>query len=326
MAEAKKSNILITGVAGYLGTSLARRFLNNKNIDKIVGTDVDEPSINSDKFIFEKADVRDKKKHIELLRRYNVSQIFHFAFVMGEVKDQEKAISINVYGTRAIIEAANEVKTVKRMVFAGSVSAYGANKSNELYIKENHPLQANTLKYGINKKLMEEEIARIRLYLRKDLKLLLLRICTIVGPTERKGGAVETFLSMPVSISIIGHDCPIQFVHEKDLLAIFEKVLTRTSFSGIYNVAPRGYTSLKEISEKLGKVALPIPYGILYLTFYLIFRISPSLGISENSVSYLAYPIVVDSSKIEKDLGVTFGHSSLDAFMDCAKALQKGGK
>lgn len=324
MAEAKKFNILITGVSGYLGTSLAEHFLNNKSIGKIVGTDICEAPINSDKFIFEKVDIRDKEKHIELLRRHGISQVFHFAFVMGEVKDQEKAISVNVEGTRAIIEAAKEVKTVKRIVFAGSVSAYGANKSNKLYIKESHPLQANTLRYGVSKKLMEEEIARIKPYLRKDLKLLLLRICTIVGPTERKGGAVETFLSMPFSASLIGHDCPLQFVHEEDLLPIFDKVLPRVGFSGIYNVAPREYTTLKEISEKLGKAVLPIPYGVLYLIFYLLFRISPSLGISENSVSYLAYPIVVDSSKIEKELGVTFQHSSLDAFMDCAKALQGG--
>jgi nucleoside-diphosphate-sugar epimerase len=321
MIETKKQNVLVTGVSGYLGTSLVKQLLRNDGVDKIYGTDINEPTICSERFIFEKIDVRDGNKHLDILRKNEISQVFHLAFVMGEVRDLEKAIAVNVGGTKAIIEAANQADSVKRIVITASISAYGANKSNKLFIKENEPLKACTLKYGISKRIMEEEVEKIRGSLRKDLELAMLRICTVVGPTDRNGGAVETFLNLPFGFSIIGHDCPVQFVHEEDLLNILERIFSSPSFFGAYNVAPREFTTIREISKRLGKGVVPIPYSVLYGLFYVLFRVKPSIGVSENSVSYLAYPIVVDSCRIEKELGVSFKYSSLDAFMSCANAL-----
>ena len=170
---------------------------------------------------------------------------------------------------------------------------------------------------------MEKEVARLRPLLRNNLKVVMLRICTIVGPTPRTGGSVQTFLSSPCGMSIIGHDCPVQFIHEDDLLPIFDKILQNPDFSGVYNVAPRKWTTVKRISKKMKKPILYIPYSVLYAAFWMVFRIKPELKISENSVSYLSYPIVVDSSKLERELGVTFKYSSLQAFLSCAKVLQQ---
>ncbi|MFC1722611.1 NAD-dependent epimerase/dehydratase family protein [Nanoarchaeota archaeon] len=314
-------NVLITGVSGYLGRSLLDHLL--KKGVKVIGTDTAPIDINSPDFIFEQADIRDKDKHVEILKKHNISHVFHFAFILGEVKNQKKALSVNIGGTRSILKAVDEVKSVKRIIFAGSVSAYGARKTNRLYIKEQHPLRASTLKYGINKRLMEETVAKIIPKLRKDLELVMLRVCTIVGPTARDGGAVDSFLAVPFGASIIGHDCPIQFIHEHDLLNIFDKALEKEKFSGVYNVSPRQTVTVKQLCKKLKKRCLPIPYSVLYAAFYLLFRIKPELEISENSVSYLAYPIIVDCTKIEKDLGIEFRYSSLQAFISCVNDLRK---
>ena len=324
--EVKSKNVLITGVAGYLGTSLLKHLLEDRSIGRIVGTDISKPKIRSNRFVFEHVDARDEKGHAEIMAKYDVSIVFHFAFMLGEVKDQKKAISVNIGGTRSIMKAANQVKSVKRIIFAGSVSAYGANKGNKLYMKESHPLRARTLKYGINKMLFEKEIARLKAELRPDLGVVVLRICTIVGPTEREGGAVEAFLSLPCGLHIIGHKCPIQFVHEEDLLDVFDKVIADEHVLGVYNVAPKDYTSIEQISRKMKKPILYLPYSLLYLAFFVLYRVKPSIGISENSVSYLAYPIIVDSTKLENELGKVFKYSSLGAFLDCARQLSKKKK
>lgn len=316
-----KINILITGASGYLGTSLINELIKRKDINQIIGTDVQTPKISNEKFIFYKVDTRDSKKHRGLLEKYKVSQVFHFAFVLGEPKDEKQAYSINVKGTEAIIEASNQVKTVKRIIFAGSISAYGAIKTNKLFLKEDSPLKANTLKYGINKRLMENTIEKQKSSLREDLKLLILRICTIVGPTDRDGGAVQAFLSAPFGLSILRRPCPIQFVHEEDLFNAFNKVMDKPNLSGIYNLAPDDYTSIKEICTKLKKTHIYLPYSIAYMLFFIIFRVKPSLGISENSVSYLSYPTVVDNKKIKKEINIKFKYQSLEAFVSCANAL-----
>ena len=98
-----------------------------------------------------------------------------------------------------------------------------------------------------------EEINKLRKSLRKDLKILLLRVCTIVGPTSREGGAVKSFLSVPFGFTISGEECPMQFIHESDLLRIFDKILKKSDLEGIYNVAAHEYTTATKLSKEMGR-------------------------------------------------------------------------
>src|SRR2546426_680600 len=82
---------------------------------------------------------------------------------------------------------------VKTLLISGSASAYGARRGNPEFLREEDPLRADTLRYGIHKRLVEEELARAMPGARKSLQVALLRICTIVGPTERSEGPVTDF-------------------------------------------------------------------------------------------------------------------------------------
>ena len=68
-------NILITGAAGYLGTSLIKYIQNNNGINRIVGTDISKPAESYHSFVFEKTDIRDKQKHKALIEKYNIDAI-----------------------------------------------------------------------------------------------------------------------------------------------------------------------------------------------------------------------------------------------------------
>jgi hypothetical protein len=104
------------------------------------------------------------------------------------------------------------------------------------------------------------------------------------------------------------------------LLRIYDKILASDRFTGTYNVAPKEYTTVKEISRKLGKRILYFPYRLIYFICFLLFRLKPSLGVSEHSATYLTYPIIVDSSRIERKLDFKFKYSSLQAFLKCVEA------
>ena len=51
--------IFITGVSGYLGQKLLACLCGKQGIRQIVGIDVREPSLKSDKFMFYRKDVRE---------------------------------------------------------------------------------------------------------------------------------------------------------------------------------------------------------------------------------------------------------------------------
>ena len=150
----------------------------------------------------------------------------------------------------------------------------------------------------------------------------MLRICTVVGTSERGAGAVASFLKAPCGLVVSRHDCELQFIAEEDLIPVFFRALEADHFRGIYNIAPDDYTTVGEISGHLKRFTLRVPYPALYGAFYLLRRLTGNQWISENAVDYLTYPIVVDNARI-RGLSVRFRYGSRVAFLRCAKALRE---
>jgi UDP-glucose 4-epimerase len=62
---------------------------------------------------------------------------------------------------------------------------------------------------------------------------------------------------------VMGYDPLLQFVHEDDLLRVFEKA-TLEPHVGVYNVVGRGVLPLSTLLALAGKRALPLPGPLLY--------------------------------------------------------------
>src|SRR4030042_6724753 len=80
--------ILITGGAGFIGSHVVRRFVNNYpgyrvvNADKLTYagnlenlTDIEK----KENYVFEKTDITDKKAVADLFNRYNFDRVIHLA-------------------------------------------------------------------------------------------------------------------------------------------------------------------------------------------------------------------------------------------------------
>src|SRR5262249_28860841 len=152
-------------------------------------------------------------------------------------------------------------------------SAYGARRSNPEFLREEDPLRASTLRYGIHKRMVEEELAKVLPGVRRSLQVVMLRICTIVGPTERSDGPVSIFCRMPVGVSVLFRKGALQFIHEADLMKVMLRVLEAADLRGIYNVGPDDYTTLRELCAALGKTRIPAPYSVLWLALFLLRRL-----------------------------------------------------
>ena len=196
--------ILITGSAGFIGFSFAKKLL-EKKIYKIVGIDNfnDYYDINLKKkrnnilknyknYKFNKVDITDKTKIEKIFKNEKFDFVFHFAAQAGvrySINFPRKYMESNLMGFFNILENVKKYR-VKRLFYASSSSVYGENKNFPLNEKENiFPKNI----YALSKKV-NEEIANIfnRYY---KVKLTGLRFFTIYGEWGRPDMMMLKFIN-----------------------------------------------------------------------------------------------------------------------------------
>ncbi|HLB58074.1 MAG TPA: dTDP-glucose 4,6-dehydratase [Gammaproteobacteria bacterium] len=113
-------NMLVTGGAGFIGTNFIRHLLTNRPTAKIINLDLLtyagslnnlENLPNSNQHFFIQGDICDEKLVGELLRRYEIDTIVHFAaesHVDRSISGPAPFIQTNVVGTFTLLEAARQ--------------------------------------------------------------------------------------------------------------------------------------------------------------------------------------------------------------------------
>lgn len=159
-------NILITGVAGFIGFNIANNFLNLKH--KVVGIDnfdnyysikfkKERLSIlkKNRKFKFHKIDITKFNELLTTTKKYKIDIIIHLAAQAGvrySIINPNKYLDVNILGFINLIKII-ENKNIKKFIYASSSSVYGDSKKFPL--KETNKLNPKNI-YALSKKMNEE--------------------------------------------------------------------------------------------------------------------------------------------------------------------------
>ena len=186
-------NILITGVAGFIGYNFASFFLKKKNkiygidnFDKYYSVGLKKKRISilkkNKNFFFDKIDIVNKNRLSNYFKNKKIDIIIHLAAQAGvrySFKDPQKYIEVNIFGFLNLIEEAKKNK-IKKIIYASSSSAYGESKNFPL--KETEKLNPKNI-YGVSK-MINEKIAELY---QKNYKInfIGLRFFTIYGEWGR---------------------------------------------------------------------------------------------------------------------------------------------
>jgi len=197
-------NILITGAAGFIGSSLALRLLERG--DRVVGLDNlnDYYDVNlkqarlarlgaSSGFEFEHADIVDRERMARLFAERRFDAVMHLAAQAGvrySIENPGAYIDANLVGFGNVIEGARRSR-VGHFVFASSSSVYGANAKLPFAEDDNidHPVSL----YAATKKA-NELMAHSYAHLYR-LPCTGLRFFTVYGPWGRPDMALFKFTS-----------------------------------------------------------------------------------------------------------------------------------
>ena len=252
---------MITGGAGYVGSYLIYKLLQEKHevfsIDDMSNGDYSylEGLIEPEHIVV--GDIRDAELLDNLFE--DVDAVVHLAAIPGLVRcneNPEEAVSVNVYGTYQVLEAARK-QGVKKVIFSSSAASYGIPRS--LPVKEDHPLNPMNL-YGVTK-LAGEKLMRVY-YDNYNIETITLRFGNIygVGLFSKDNTVIPKFVRMGLegnTLTIYGDGSSTrEYVHVDDVVQSIMRATSSTGKGGeVYNVGGHSI-KIRDIADKVTKAIL----------------------------------------------------------------------
>ena len=186
--------IIVTGCCGFIGFSLSKKLLGDKNI-QIIGIDIinDYYDVNLKKqrlkllkenknFQFKKIDIKNYNLLEKIFKNKKIDIVYNLAAQAGvqySIKNPKKYMDSNCVGFFNILEL-SRINSIKKIFYASSSSVYGDSK--KFPVKENFDLNPKNF-YGFSKKANEEMAAIYSRYY--NIKIIGLRFFTVFGPWGR---------------------------------------------------------------------------------------------------------------------------------------------
>jgi UDP-glucose 4-epimerase len=308
--------VLVTGAAGYLGStlvqSLAARATRDGDPACIVASDVREVPAGQRLAGVEYValDVREPGL-ATVLAGHRIDTVVHLAAIVtpGPRSNRELEYSVDVLGTRNVLEAC-VAGAVRRIVVTSSGAAYGYHADNPEWLTEDDPVRGNeAFAYSHHKRLVEEMLAGYR-SAHPSLEQVVFRVGTILGETTRN--QITALFERPRLIAIRGSRSPFVFIWDRDVAGAIEHAIFGGQ-PGIYNVAGDGALGIQEIAARLGKRCITLRPGLLRAALAVLHR----LGLSQygpEQVDFLRYRPVLDNRRLKEVFGYRPQLTSAEVF------------
>lgn len=325
----KSKPVLVTGATGYVAGWVIQRLLdqgltvhaavrNPGDAAKLKHlTDAAAKSPGSIKFF--KADLLDKGSYTEGMQGCAV--VFHTAspFVLGVKDPQKDLIEPAVQGTRNVLESANAVESVRRVVVTSSCAAiYGDNADlertpNGVFTEDiwNESSSLSHQPYSYSKMLAEREAWKIA-GAQQRWDLVTINPSLVIGPGLNPRGTSESFKIvkqmgngvMKTGAPKLGMGC----VDVRDLGEAHVRAGFTPAAKGRYIISGHDTDLVgmaATLRERYGKY--PIPKS--RLPKWLVWLIGPitTKGLTRKMVMLnVDKPFICDNSKSRRELGVSY--------------------
>uniref|UniRef100_A0A7S3K660 ABM domain-containing protein n=1 Tax=Aureoumbra lagunensis TaxID=44058 RepID=A0A7S3K660_9STRA len=254
--------ILITGVTGWLGKSLASRFI--KQGHEVVGASRKKFEMENVECVV--VNIGDDASVRTLYETHKFDVVLHLAGCLGWC-DMSQAIQVNVDATRRILELGASVGKVQKFVLASSVAAVTTCAPDfppqKLPMPADHDSVKGPWPYGLSKALVEDiaKVIQTTNGKEKNLDILCVRIGNVVtdppGQPSHKDGAGIEYPVFPASLEYLAEtgeqrvfpEAAITSVALSDQLRCLElavniPVVESGRFTTVACVAPRAYSDV----------------------------------------------------------------------------------
>lgn len=256
--------VLITGLAGFLGSHLAEYLLMKDNIE-IYG--VARPGSNTeniehikDKLVLYECDITDAHSVKDVINKVMPEKIFHLAaksHVVTSWQAPGETLTINILGQLNIFESVRKLKANPFILVAGSSEEYGLVCEDELPVKETrllHPLSP----YAVSK--VGQDLLGYQYHRSYGLNIIRTRAFNHTGPRRKEIFVCSNFAKQ-IAMVEKGKQAPIiyvgnlkakrDFTDVRDVARAYWLALERCKPGEVYNICSDNAREIKEILDIL---------------------------------------------------------------------------
>ena len=269
--------ILITGGAGFIGSTLANFYKENNQvviIDDLSMGDVSNLD-DSENITFIKGDVTDEKLLDAIFQKYEFNYIFHLAAIASVADSVARPVEshkVNFDSVLSLLEISRKQKKLKRLVFASSAAVYGDEptlpKQEESVIRPLTP-------YAIDKFAAEKYV--VDYYHLYDVPTSAVRFFNVYGPKQNPESPYSGVISImmdrykkllnkeAIDFTVFGDGTQSRdFVFIEDVIQALDLIATsQDSLGEVYNIGTGKAINLNElvsIVDNFLGINLPIRY------------------------------------------------------------------
>jgi len=293
------ATILVTGAAGFIGSTLAQALL--KRGDRVVGldnfNDFYDPKLKRRNvseleqhggFTLVEGDIRDRGTLDTVFRGSGIDTVVHLAAMAGvrpSILNPLLYADVNLTGTMQLLEAMRQAG-VSRLSFGSSSSVYGG--SRETPFSESQVADRPVSPYAATKRAGEVLVHTYHHL--HGFEVSCLRFFTVYGPKQRPEMAIHRFTRLidegkPLPFFGDGSSSR-DYTYIDDIVDGVIRATDRLGGFNIYNLGGSRTTSLRSlvsmIEERLGRQALfdrqPDQPGDVPITFADVSKATDELG------------------------------------------------
>lgn len=298
---AMNGGVLVTGAAGFIGTSLIAELARLNKNSEILALDMREVPANErlPNVTYLTGDVRDPALR-DMFQVRRPQTVVHLASVVAVGGDPQRDWEIDVLGTKNVLQAALDAG-VEHLIVTSSGSAYGYHADNPVPLHETDPLRGNAdFPYARNKREVEEMLIEWQ-ELYPDLQQTVFRPCTVLGPTT--DNQITAIFERPVVMGVSGTATPFSLIADSDVVEALVQAV-REPKAGTYNLAGDGTLSLREIAELNHRPYVSIPPWLLKSALWLLHLLRLT-KLGPGHAKFIQYRPVLSNEKLKTVFGFT---------------------
>lgn len=253
-------NILITGGAGFIGSSLAEALLKTQKYQVVIADNLltgdknHVPNHRNCRFI--RCDVNNYRDIAPIMSAVPFEYVFHYAAIVGVKRTIENPVMVlhDLDGFRNILELSKNT-SVKRVFFSSSSEVYG--EPVELPQNEHTTPLNSRLPYAIVKNVGE---AFCRSYKQEfDLNYTIFRFFNTYGIRQSTDFVISKFMKQAIEhkpITVYGDGSQTRtFCYIEDNLELTLKAVEKDLFiNDVVNVGSHKITTILELAQEIIKV------------------------------------------------------------------------
>ncbi|HET6245450.1 MAG: NAD-dependent epimerase/dehydratase family protein [Bacteroidetes bacterium] len=143
--------ILVIGSAGQIGTELVETLRDKHGSSNVIASDINNPTVDLiEKGPFERLNVLDRNRLLEIIEKHNVSQVYLLAALLSATAEQNPSLGweLNMGGLFNVLDLAKE-KKIKKVYWPSSIAVFGPTTPKQN--TEQYTITEPNTVYGISK-------------------------------------------------------------------------------------------------------------------------------------------------------------------------------